>query len=400
MNRDAAQVVAEVMGRERLRLVASLIRLTGDWGLAEDAVADAAERGLTNWAAHGVPDNPAAWLTVASRNRALDVLRRASMERSKLAEAAMLESPADPPRHDIGDDRLRLIFTCCHPALPMEGRVALTLKVVCGLSMPAVARAFLTSEATIGQRILRAKQKIANAAIPYQVPAADALPDRLDGVLAVIYLVFTEGWAADADPALAVEAIRLARLMLTLIPASDDVRNLLALVLLQHSRRAARVVDGELVTLERQDRSAWDAAAIAEAHALLAHGSGPRTGYRIQAELAAVHADAASAQDTDWPAIVALYAELLDLQPSPVVALNRAVAIGLADGPLAGLAELDALAAEPVLHDYLPWHAARGELLARAGRKADAVAAFGRARSLTRTEQERRQLDERLAELG
>ena len=275
------------MATERLRIVASLIRTTGDWDLAEDAVADAAERALQRWALDGIPDRPAAWLTTTARRRAIDVLRRRETERTKLTELAMPDEP-DPigASEPIADDRLRLVFTCCHPALSMEARVALTLKVVSNLSTEAIGRVFLTSEATMGQRLLRAKQKIANAGIPYRVPPAEALAERLDGVLAVIYLVFTEAYATAPNDDVADEAIRLGRLLVELMPDAGEARGLLALMLLQHARRAARVVDGELVTLEDQDRSRWDTDAISEALALIADTGADRGPYRIQAELA------------------------------------------------------------------------------------------------------------------
>ena len=394
--------LAHAISTERLGIVAGLIRVTGDWDLAEDAVGDAAERALRRWPRDGVPSNPAAWLSTTARRRAIDVLRRADTERAKLSEVALLErvdaDQATPA--PVTDDRLRLVFTCCHPALSLEARVALTLKVVCGLSTAAVARVFLTSAATMGQRLLRAKQKIAHAGIPYRVPSAEMLPDRLDGVLAVVYLVFTEGWAAGADRALVQEAIRLGRVLAGRLPDSGEVRGLLALMLLQDSRRDARWVDGVLVTLEHQDRTRWDAGAIAEALTLLRGTAAERGSYRLQAELAAVHARTPRAEDTDWPAIVTLYAELQALAPSPVVLLNRAIAVGMAQSPAAGLAELDALAARGALPDYHPLHAARATLLARVGRTDEAIAELERAVALAPTEQERDQLDRWRAALG
>jgi len=387
------------MSGQRLRIVASLIRTTGDWDLAEDAVADAAERALRRWPSDGVPDNPAAWVTTTARRRAIDLLRRADTERAKLAEVALMESPDPPQPSAVADDRLRLVFTCCHPALPLDGRVALTCKVVAGLSTAAVARAFLVPEATMSQRLLRAKRKIAHAGIGYQVPSADLLPGRLDAVLAVVYLVFTTGWAARSDDALAEEAIRLGRLLVELMPDSDEPRGLLALMLLQHARRDARLVDGELVTLEDQDRSRWDHALVEAALALTSPRGVRRGPYRLQAELAAVHATARSAEETDWPAIVRLYDELLALQPSPVVELNRAIAVGMAEGPLAGLAVLDVVASDPALQGFHLVPAARGDLLARAGRPAEAVAELDEATRLAPTEQERRALARRRAEL-
>ncbi|HZA04187.1 MAG TPA: sigma-70 family RNA polymerase sigma factor [Propionibacteriaceae bacterium] len=398
-----ARALAEALATERLGIVASLIRTTGDWDLAEDAVADAAERALRRWPIDGVPDNPAAWLTTTARRRAIDLIRRAATERAKLTEIALTDelrdnSPADANMTFSNDDRLRLIFTCAHPALAMEARVALTLKVVAGLSTEAIASAFLTTEATMGQRLLRAKRKIAHAGIPYQVPPADALPERLDGVLATVYLIFTSGYARSAGD-LAEEAIRLGRLLVRLLPYSDESRALLALMLLQHARRDARTVHGELVTLEEQDRSRWDRAMIDEALALLAWSAGNRGPYRLQAELAAVHATAQDAAATDWTRIVRLYEELLELAPSPVVALNRAIAVGMADGPLTGLAALDELGDEPRLAGYHLLPAARADLLARAGQQPDAIRVLEQAIALAPTEPERRQLTRRRDEL-
>jgi len=394
---DSAAALAEVMAGERLRIVASLIRTTGNWDLAEDAVADAAERALRRWPIDGVPANPGAWLTTVATRRALDVLRRGTMERHKLEEVGRDPTAGEAAPGD--DDRLRLVLTCCHPALSLEARVALTLKVVAGLPTDAVARAFLVSEATMAQRLLRAKQKIANAGIPYRVPGHEDLAERLDGALRVVYLVFTEGYAAHATP-LAEEALRLARLLVELVPRSDEVRCLLALLLLQHSRRNARLVKDEPVTLEHQDRSTWDAALVAEARRLLARrverGRGP---YRLQAELAAVHAAAPTAEATDWPAIVALYDELLGVAPSPVVELNRAVAIGMSDGPVAGLMALDGAAGHPRLADHPLVPAARGDLLARAGLVDEAAATLLEAADLAPTDRERRALLRRATEI-
>ena len=399
-----ARALAEALATERLGIVATLIRTTGDWDLAEDAVADAAERALRSWPVDGVPDNPAAWLTTTARRRAIDLIRRAATERAKLTEVALADalcdtSPADANMTFSNDDRLRLIFTCAHPALPTEARVALTLKVVAGLSTEAIARAFLTTEATMGQRLLRAKRKIAHAGIPYQVPPEDALPERLDGVLATVYLIFTSGYARTADD-LAEEAIRLGRLLARLMPYSDETRALLTLMLLQHARRDARTVDGELVTLEEQDRSRWDRAMVDEALALATRSTSDDRGpYRLQAELAAAHATARDAAATDWTRIVRLYDELLGLLPSPVVALNRAIAVGMADGAPAGLAALDEVREEPRLAGYHLLPAARADLLARAGRQWEAVRAIEAAIALTPTEPERRQLARRRAEL-
>jgi RNA polymerase sigma-70 factor (ECF subfamily) len=380
---DAQSALAAAMADERLRIVASLIRTTRDWDLAEDAVADAAERALVTWPRDGVPRNPAAWLTTTATRRALEQLEEAAVDHGAVA-----------------DDRLRLVFTCCHPALAMGARVALTLKVVAGLSTPEVARMFLVPEPTMGQRLLRAKKRIANAGIPYRVPEAADLAERLDGVLAVVYLVFTQGYAGAAAPELAEEAIRLGRLLADLMPDEDEVTALLALMLAQHARRDARLVDGQLVTLEHQDRSRWDRAAVDEALSLtMPHGRLPGP-YRLQAELALTHLRAEHADDTDWGRIVRLYGWLLDLNPSPVISLNRAIAVGMADSPAAGLTLLDDLADHPALQGLHLLPAARADLLARAGRTDEAVAELDQALALAPTEQERTQLTKRRTELS
>jgi RNA polymerase sigma-70 factor (ECF subfamily) len=389
--------------------VATIIRFTGDWDVAEDAAAGAFERALLTWPRDGVPRNPAAWLTTSARNLALDRLRRRGVEAGKLQEWTTMEdargrSPDDPAEHaGIGpdwDDRLRLIFTCAHPALPLEARVALTLRTVGGLSTPEVAKAFLVSESTMAQRIVRAKAKITNAAIPYQVPPPEALPERLDGVLAVLYLVYSEGYKATSGSSLqrldlAQEAIRLTRLLVALLPDPEPVA-LLALMLLQHARAATRVDEaGDLVPMEDQDRSRWDAAEIAEGLALLASPNGRTRGaYRVQAEIQAVHARARSASDTDWLAILDRYDELPD---SPVVDLNRAIAVGMADGPHAGLAALARLAASGRLEGYHLLPAAQADLSRRAGLTAQAAAYYRAAIALAPTEPERRYLERRLA---
>jgi RNA polymerase sigma-70 factor (ECF subfamily) len=403
---EVREALAAAMAGERLRIVAALIRTTRDWELAEDAVADAAERALMTWPRDGVPRNPAAWLTTAARRRALDVIRRAGTERTKLAELGAEQTvdeqgeEAAVDRGVLADDRLRLVFTCCHPALAMEARVALTLKVVAGLSTAQVARMFLVAEPTMGQRLLRAKTRIAHAGIPYKVPDEADLADRLDGVLAVVYLVFTQGYAGAAAPELAEEAIRLGRLLVELMPDEDEVTALLALMVAQHARREARLVDGELVTLEHQDRSLWDRPAVAEALGLtMPHGRVPGP-YRLQAELALTHLGAADAADTDWRRIVRLYERLLDLHPSPVVSLNRAIAVGMAESPAAGLLLLDELADHPALRGLHLLPAARADLLARAGRVDEAAAEADRAIALAPTEQERRQLGMWRDELG
>ena len=363
------------------------------------------------WPTTGVPANPGAWLTTAARNLALDRLRRRGVEAGKLKEwSAMDESrtdlPGDPADVITGDpdwdDRLRLIFTCAHPALPLEARVALTLRTVAGLTTAQVAHAFLVSETAMAQRIVRAKAKIANAGIPYRVPGSAALPERLDGVLTVLYLVYNEGYTASSGPNLqrpdlAAEAIRLTRLLADLLPDAE-VTALLALMLLQHARSDARIDQhGDLIPLEEQDRSQWDAAELAEGLALLDGPPGARGAYRVQAELQAVHARARTASATDWPRILALYNEL---PATPIVELNRAVAIGMAVGPDAGLAALAFLAASGELagHHLLP--AARADLCRRAGRVGEAERFYREALALAPTDPERRYLERRLAALG
>ena len=393
---DVSRALTGAMAAERLRIVAGLIRTTHDWDLAEDCVSDAAERAMRRWPADGIPDNPAAWLATTARRRAIDVLRRADVERDKVVEAAGLARLLDHPDETtvtspLKDDRLRLVFTCCHPALPLEARVALTLKVVAGLSTATIARAFLTSEATMGQRLLRAKRKILHAGIPYRVPADNVLRERLDGVLAVVYLVFTEGYAAGAQ-GVGDEAIRLGRLLVELVPAADEASGLLGLMLLKHSRRDARDVGGERVTLEHQDRTLWDNHSIDEALMMLEPLRSPLGPYSLQARIAAVHSTAPCAEDTDWAAIVTLYDALLLVAPSPVVALNRSVAVGMSDGALAGLDQLDEVATDPRLAGHHLLAAVRGDLLARAGLPAEARAALVRAAHLAPTEPERRQL--------
>ena len=390
--------------------MATLIRITGDWDVAEDAAAGAFERALLTWPEAGVPRNPGAWLTTAARNLALDRLRRRGVEATKLKEwAAMDEARAVQPRDpaDVAgdvpdwDDRLRLIFTCAHPALPLEARIALTLRTVGGLTTAEVARAFLVSEPTMAQRIVRAKAKITNACIPYRVPEPTALAERLDGVLAVLYLIYNEGYTASSGPDLqrtdlAAEAIRLTRLLVGLLPDAEAV-GLLALMLLQHARSAARVDEGgDLVPLEEQDRSRWDSTELTEGRALLEGGSGVRGPYRVQAELQAVHARARAAADTDWRGILALYDEL---PATPIVELNRAVAVGMALGPDAGLAMLASLAASEDLagHHLLP--SARADLSRRAGRLEDAERFYRQALELAPTDPERRYLQRRLASL-
>jgi RNA polymerase sigma-70 factor, ECF subfamily len=404
-DRATAETITSVVAAERTGMVASLIRLTGDWDLAEDCVQDAVERALVHWPREGMPQSPAAWLATAARNRALDVLRRRLTERAKLQERAIMDelSPNGAKQTDPhADDRLRLIFTCCHPALALDDQVALTLKTVAGLSTAEIARAFLVSEPTMSQRLLRTKRKIANAAIPYRVPPDELLAERTSGVLAVLYLIFNEGHGRHGDH-LAVEALRLARLLVDLMPGEDEARGLLALVSFQMSRRSTRFdAHGDLVPMEEQDRSRWDAALITEGrwHLRRAASSGRPPGpYRLQAQIAACHATAAAAEATDWGAIVTLYDALLAAQPSPVIALNRAIAVGFRDGYQAGLAALHGLDAKALAGYYL-LPAARADFLRRLGRSDEAQRAYLAALRLAPAGQpEQRLLQRRLTEL-
>jgi RNA polymerase sigma-70 factor (ECF subfamily) len=397
--------VADLFRAERGRIVATLIRLTGDWDLAEECVQDAFARALERWPREGVPLRPGAWLTTTARNRALDRLRRSTVEAAKLREVVAM--PDDDPEalddHGFRDDLLRLIFTCCHPALTLDARVALTLHTVTGLTTAEIARAFLVPEQTMAKRLVRARQKIRNARIPYRVPPAHLLPERTGGVLGVLYLLFNEGYAAGAGAELlrrnlCLEAIRLARTLVDLMPDEPEAVGLLALVLLQDSRQAARFDGGDLVPLEEQDRARWDGEQISEGVALL--DSALRRGrpgpYQVQAAIAACHATAERAADTDWPQISLLYGELAKLVPSPVVRLNRAVAVAMADGPLAGLALVDGLAGELTGH-LLP--ATRADLLRRLGRNTEAITAYEEALALAPTDAERRHLARRITEV-
>jgi RNA polymerase sigma-70 factor, ECF subfamily len=407
---DVQGVVTEAFRQEWGRVVATLIRMTGDWDLAEECAQEAFATALTRWAADGVPDRPGAWLTTAARNRALDRLRRSKTEAAKLREVAAMNPPADlavPDDSGVPDDRLRLIFTCCHPALTLEARVALTLRTLAGLTTAEIARAFLVPEPTMAKRLVRAKHKIRDAGIPYRVPPAHLLPERVGGVLGVLYLLFNEGYSASAGadllrPGLSAEAIRLGRLLARLMPDEPEATGLLALMLLQDARRAARLdEDGELVSLEDQDRSKWDAAEISEGVRLLEAAlrrqrSGP---YQIQAAIAACHAEAARAADTDWSQIAVLYSELGRLVPSAVIALNHAVAVAMADGPAAGLTLVASLEASGELDDYYLLPATRADLLRRLDRRDEAAPAYQRALELVATEPERRYLNRRLAEV-
>ncbi len=397
---------------ESRRVLATLVRVLGDFDLAEEALQDAFTAAVAQWPREGMPANPRAWLVSTGRFKAIDRLRRRARFDAALGElAARLDEQApDPAGQDdqlLEDNRLRLIFTCCHPALSPDAQVAMTLREVCGLTTEEVAQGFLTAPPTVAQRIVRAKAKIRAARIPYAVPPPAELPDRLEIVLQVIYLVFTQGYApASGDavvrPDLADEAIRLARLLVELLPEPEAL-GLLALLLLQDSRRAARATaDGELILLADQDRSRWDRARIAEGAALLrrASSAGPVGPYTLQAAIAAAHAEAPTAGATDWRRIVGLYDLLARADPSPVVELNRAVAVAMRDGPAAGLALVDALLAAGHLGAYHLAHAARADLLRRLGRTDDARAAYRRALDLARQGPERRFLERRLRELG
>jgi len=419
VSQEAAPGLAVAFREEWGRVVATLIASTGDWDLAEECAQEAFAQAAVSWPKDGVPARPGAWLTTVARNRAMDRLRRRANEGQKVREAHMLRPPRpgssdspDSPEDDadesgIADDRLKLIFTCCHPALALEARVALTLRTLAGLTTAEIAKAFLVNEATMAKRLVRAKHKITNAGIPYRVPPAHLLPARVNGVLAVLYLLFNEGYSASngelTRESLCAEALSLARLLARLMPEEPEAAGLLALMHFQHSRRVARVDgEGNLVTLEHQDRSRWDRDEIAEAsevlRAVLAQGQpGP---YQLQAAIAAAHANAPDAGSTPWPRVRALYDQLAQAVPSPVVALNRAVAVAMVQGPEAGLALVEDLSREGGLDGYYLLPATRADFLRRLGRSAEAVVAYREALALAPSEAERRFLAGRIDELS
>jgi RNA polymerase sigma-70 factor (ECF subfamily) len=408
-------MIEEIFRREAGRVLATLIRLLGDFDLAEEARQEAFAAAIEQWPAQGVPLNPRAWLIKTGRNKAVDRIRRDILFRTKVAEREIASAAADQAGElddaddeVFGDDRLRLIFTCCHPALNGEAQIALTLREVCGLSTQAVARAFIVNEETMAQRLVRAKKKIRDAAIPYETPDASVLDQRIEGVLAVVYGVFTEGYAATAGPELidvelCGEAIRLGRLLDALLPNNAAVMGLLALMLLHDARRKSRVSDaGDVVLLDDQDRSQWDQSEIAAGLALVDKSlriPGPVSPYTVQAAIAAVHARSGEKQPTDWPQIVGLYEVLLRLQPTPIIELNHAVAVSMVDGAARALDLIDSLAARGKVAEYHLLHAARGRFLQQLGRVDEAREAYRTALNTATLEPERRFLAARLANL-
>lgn len=418
-----SSAIASASAEETARIVSTLIRVTGDWALAEDCVQDAFAHAMVDWPVHGIPSRPGAWLTTVAKNRAIDRLRRLATERAALRRLAIVAELEELGRDSselpalegdaLEDDRLRLIFTCCHPALPMDARVALTLRTVAGLTTAEIARAFLVSESTMAKRLVRARAKIREAGIPYRVPPPRLLPERTAGVFAVLYLLFNEGYSATGDrlvrEPLAREAIRLTRLLAGLFgesPHSSEALGLLALMLFQHARTAARLDSvGDVVTLEEQDRSLWDADAISEGVALLRTADrrclerGERPGrYQLQAAIAGCHVVARDAGSTDFARVAVLYESLALIAPSPVVELNRAVAVAMSQGAEAGLALVDALDRAGSLDGYYLLSATRADLLRRLGRTTEAARDYRRARDLAPSEVERRYLSRRLAE--
>jgi RNA polymerase sigma-70 factor, ECF subfamily len=411
MTPDARDAVADAFRGEWGRIVAALIGSTGDWDLAEDCAQEAFAQALRTWPRDGVPNRPGAWLTTVARNRALDRLRRRAAESAKLRETAVMSLAGHPDQErgddsDIPDDRLRLIFTCCHPALHLDARVALTLRTLAGLTTAEIARAFLVGEPTMAKRLVRAKNKIREAGIPYRVPAAHLLPERTAGVLAVLYLLFNEGYSASAGAdlirqGLSAEAIRLTRVLASLMPDEPEVLGLLALMLFHDARRSERVDSaGDLVTLEDQDRSRWDRRKTDEGVTLIetALRRGRAGPYQLQAAIAACHASAPEAAATDWAQIALLYGRLAPLVPSRVVELNRAVAVAMADGPAAGLELVEAIEASGELRGYHLLPATRADLLRRLGRHSEAASSYREALDLATTDAERRYLARRLAD--
>jgi RNA polymerase sigma-70 factor (ECF subfamily) len=414
MRRQAARAIEDAFTEEWGRIVAALIGRTHNWDLAEDCAQQAFGEAARRWPDEGVPQRPGAWLMTVASNRAIDSLRHTRMRDARLQDAAALiarpsENEEELDDHSgIDDDRLRLIFTCCHPALPLEGRVALTLRALAGLTTKEIANTFLVPEATMAKRLVRAKHKIQHAGIPYQIPPSHLLPERTSGVLAVLYLMFSEGYAASTGDELVrvdlcAEAIRLARLLYRLMPDEPESGGLLALMLFQHSRREARAnSSGDLVTLDEQDRLRWNQDEIEQANAILEavakrDAIGP---YTIQALIAACHANAPRAAATDWARIAGLYERLLEVTANPVVKLNHAVAVGMASGPAAGLALVERLAASAELRGYHLLYATRADFLWRLGRKSEAADAYREARDLARTDAERRFLSKRVDELS
>jgi RNA polymerase sigma-70 factor (ECF subfamily) len=409
VTKEVEAAVSSAFHDEWGQVVATLIRVTGDWDMAEECAQDAFASALERWPSDGIPRRPGAWLTTVARNRAIDRMRREAVGTNKLQEVALLQSAdadaPDEPDQPVADDRLRLMFTCCHPALSLEAQVALTLRSLAGLTTTEIARAFLVAEPTMAQRLVRAKRKIRHAGIPFRVPPAHQLVERTSAVLSVLYLLFNEGYSASSGAdlmrqSLCAEAIRLGRTLCTLMPDEPEAIGLLALMLLQDARRGARVDDrGDLVLLEDQDRTLWNGPQIDEGGALLdaavrLRRPGP---YQVQAAIAACHAQAPDAGQTDWAEIAALYAELARLSPSPVIELNRAVAVAMAEGPEAGLALLERIDAE-LLAGYYLYPAARADMLRRLDRWPEAASAYRRALDLVSTESERRFLEGRLAQ--